>query len=220
MQFLRPISVSLAVAMLTAIAVYIGSYLIYPVSGIDIEGARMLPKSEVWQAVPGHTSLVTLNANLLESRLKSNPWVKGVKVNKDWSSGIVTVEVKERRPFVSGELDGRKVVYSAGGTRIPNLGGTGMKSVPLDQKRLEEILRAGRTLKDNGVAVDSIVGVGSYGIEATVDGRKILFAGRIRPAQANALPKLMSSNPRVSSFDLRSPERIVVGGRAGGEASG
>lgn len=220
MQFLRPISISLAVATLTAIIVYIGSYLIFPVSGVDVEGARMVPKSEVWQAIPGHTSLVTLNAELLENRLKSNPWVKGADVNKDWSSGIVTVEVKERRPFLSGELEGRKVVYSAGGVEIPSLGGTGIESVPLDPKRLEEILSAGKTLQDNGVAVESIVGVGPYGVEATVDGRKILFSERIRPSQANALPELMSNNPQVSSFDLRSPERIIVEGQAGGETSG
>ena len=68
MQFLRPISISLAAAVLTAIVVYIGSYLIYPVSGIDVEGARMVPKSEVWQAVPNRTSLVTLNTKLLGDR--------------------------------------------------------------------------------------------------------------------------------------------------------
>ena len=220
MQFIRPISISLSVAILTAIVVYIGSYLIFPVSGIEVKGARMLPKSEVWQAVPGHASLVTLNAKLLEERLKSNSWVESVGVNRDWSSGIVTVEVKERRAFLNGEIEGRKVVYATDGAKIPSLGGIGMKSVPLDEKRVEEILKAGKTLKNNDVTVESIVGAGPYGIEATVDGKKILFAGEIRPDQARALPKLMSNNPQVPSFDLRSPQRIVVGGRADGESSG
>lgn len=220
MQFLRPISISLAVAVLTAIVVYIGSYLIFPVSGIEVEGAHMLPKSEVWQAVPDHTSLVTLNANLLKDRLKSNSWVKSASVNKDWSSGIVTVEVKERRAFVKGEIKGRRVVYAPDGTQVPGLGGIGMKTVPLDQKQLEDILRAGRTLNNNGVTVESIVGAGPAGVQAAVDGKKILFAEEIRPAQAQALPTLMSNNPKVWSFDLRSPERVVIEGRTGGEESG
>ena len=220
MQFLRPISISLAVAVLTAIVVYIFSYLIFPVSGIDVEGARMLPKSEVWQAVPDRASMVTLNVTLLKKRIESNSWVKGVDVNRDWASGIVRVKVEERRPFVSGKLDGRKLVYAADGTRIPRLGGAGLKSVPLDQRRLEEILKAGKTLEKNGVAVDSISGAGAYGIEATVEGRKVLFTGEVGAEQARALPGLMSSHPEVRSFDLRSPERIVVKDRPAAESSG
>lgn len=220
MQFLRPISISLAVAMLTAITVYIVSYLIYPVSGINVEGARMLPKSEVWQAVPDRASLVTLNVTLLEKRIESNLWVESANASRDWSSGIVTVKVEERRAFVRGELDGRKVVYAADGTQIPSLGGIGLKSMPLDRRRLEEILKAGKILEDNGVAVDSIVGAGASGIEATIEGRKVLFTGDVGAGQAQALPKLMSRHPEVRSFDLRSPERIVVEDRSVGESSG
>ncbi len=220
MRFLRPISISLAVAVLTAIAVYIVSYLIYPVSGINVEGARMLPKSEVWQAVPDRASMVTLNVTLLEKRIKSNPWVESVGVSKDWSSGIVTVKVEERRPLVSGELDGSKVVYAADGTRIPSLGGVGLNSVPLDRRRLEEILKAGKTLEDNGVTVDSITGAGAYGIKAVVEGREVVFTGDVGARQAQALPRLMSRYPEVRSFDLRSPERVVVEDRLAGESSG
>ncbi len=220
MQFLRPISISLAVAALTAITVYIVSYLVYPISGIDVEGAHMLPKTEVWQAVPDRTSLVTLNATLLEKRLKSNPWVESVDVSRDWASGIVTVKVEERRPILSGKMDGREVVYAADGTEIPRLGGVGLKSVALDQRRLEEILKAGKTLKNNGVAVDSIIGAGAYGVEAMVDGRRVVFAEEVGAQQARALPKLMSLYPQVPRFDLRSPERIVVEDQAAGEPSG
>ena len=180
----------------------------------------MLPKAEVWQAVPDRASLITLNTILLEDRLKSNPWVKSVGVSKDWASGIVTVEVEERDPFLSGEIDGRKVVYAADGTEISSLGGIGLKSLPLDRRRLEEILEAGETLEKSGVAVDSIVGLGAYGVEAVVEGRRVLFAGEVGVRQAQALPELMDRHPEVSRFDLRSPERIVVEDRPAGEPSG
>lgn len=220
MQFLRPISLSVAVAVLTAIVVYIVSYLAYPVSGIDVQGSRMLPKAEVWQAVPDRASLITLNETLLKERLKSNPWVKSVSISRDWKSGIVTVEVEERDPFLSGEIDGRKVAYATDGAEIPSLGGVGLKRVPLDPRRLEEILQVGKTLQDNGVTVDSISGVGAGGIEALVDGRKVLLAGDVGARQAQALPDLMSRHPEVTTFDLRSPERIVIQGRVAGEPSG
>ncbi|MDQ4106195.1 MAG: FtsQ-type POTRA domain-containing protein [Actinomycetota bacterium] len=219
MQILRPISISLAVAILTAITVYIVSYLIYPISGIQVEGARMLPKTEVWQAVPDRASLITLNATLLEERLKSNPWVKSARVSRDWSSGIVTVEVEERRPILSGEMEGRKVVYAADGTEIPRLGGGNLESMALDQRRLEEILAVGKTLENNGVVIDSITGVGAHGVEALVEGRQILFAGEVGVRQARALPELMSQHPQAPRFDLRSPERIVIEDRTAG-ASG
>lgn len=220
MQFIRPISISLAVAVLTAVVVYISSHLIYPVSGVNVEGVRMLPKTEVWQAVPDRASLITLNTTLLEDRLKSIPWVKSVGVSKDWSSGIVTVKVEERDPFLSGELEGREVVYAADGTEISSLGGTGLKSLPLDRRRLEEILAAGETLEKNGVSVDSIVGLGAHGVEAAVEGRRVLFAGEVGARQAQALSELMDRHPEVSRFDLRSPERIVIEDRPAGEPSG
>lgn len=220
MQILRPISISLAVAVLTAITVYIVSYLIYPISGIQVEGARMLPKTEVWQAVPDRASLITLNAALLEDRLKSNPWVKSASVFRDWSSGIVTVKVEERRPILSGEIDGRRVVYAADGTEIPRLGGGSLESMALDQRRLEEILTVGKTLESNGVVVDSITGAGAHGVEALVEGRRILFAGKVGARQARALPELMARHPQVPRFDLRSPQRIVIEDRTSGESSG
>ena len=220
MQVLRPISISLAVAVLTAIAVYIVSYLLYPVSGIEVEGAKMVPKTEVWQAVPDRASLVTLNATLLKDRLKSNPWIESVGISRNWKSGIVTVEVEERCPFLNGTLDGRKVVYAADGTEIPSLGGIGLERVPLDRKRLEEILEAGQTLEDNGVTVDSVTGVGAYGIEASVDGRKVVLASDVGAGQARALSGLMARRPEAPAFDLRSPERIVIEERSARGSSG
>ena len=141
-------------------------------------------------------------------------------MNKDWSSGIVTVKVEERSPFVSGELEGRRFVYSADGTKVPGLGGIGMESVPLDPKRLEEILSAGRTLEENGVAIDSIVGVGPYGVEATVDGRKIIFAEEVRLHRPTHYQNLCSITHKYRVLICGSPERIVVEGRADGKASG
>ncbi len=209
-KFLRPICVSLAVAVLTAILVYIVAYLVYPVTGVKVQGARMVPETQVWNSVPDRASLLTLNTTLLERRLGANPWVKGVKVLKDWQSGIVTVEVEERRPFLSGEVDGRKAVFAADGTELPRLGGADLLGIETNEERLESILSSGQTLEKNGVAAESITGLSPGGVEALVDGRRVIFSDEVRAGQAATLPEVMRQNPDAPVFDLRSPERIVV----------
>lgn len=213
---LRPVCLSLAVAALTAVIVYIGAYLAYPVTGVQVEGARMLPETQVLNSVSDRASLLTLNRELLERRLKSNPWVEDAAVLKDWKSGIVTVEVEERRPILKSEVGGREVVYAADGTELPRLGGANLPVVGLNEKRLEKVLSSGSTLEKNGAAVDSIVGAGPGGIEARVEGRRVVFSGVVRDLQARGLPEIMRQNPDAPGFDLRSPERIVVGGASNG----
>ncbi|CAN5726041.1 hypothetical protein BH24ACT22_BH24ACT22_17630 [soil metagenome] len=210
-QLLRPISLSLAAAALTAIVVYIGAYLAYPVTGIHVEGTRMLPETKVWGAVPNHASLLTLNSKLLERRLESNAWVEGAEVLKDWQSGIVTVEVEERRPVLKGRVDGRQAVFAADGTELPRLGGADLPGIELNEKRLESILDSGQILEKNGSTVEYIEGVGPGGVEALVDSRRVVFSGVVRPGQAETLRGIMEQNPDAGSFDLRSPERIIVG---------
>lgn len=211
-QALRPVCVSVAVAILTAITVYIASYLIYPVTGVEVEGARMMPETEVWSAIPDRASLLTLNAGLLERRLESNPWVEGAEVSKDQQSGIVTVEVQERSPVLKVDVGNREAVFAADGTELPGLGGAGLKSLSLDENRLEDILRAGKTLEENGMKVGSVEAVGAGGIEAAIDGRRVLLSGEVGVEQARALSEIMEQNPEAEVFDLRSPERVVVRG--------
>jgi cell division protein FtsQ len=199
------------VALLTAFVALTVSYLLFPVTGVEVEGARMFPESEAWEAFPEHASLLLLNLDALERRIESNPWVKGAKVLKDWESGIVTVEVEERRPVLDGDLGGRRIVLSADGTELPGLGGTGLERIEIDEVQLEEILRVSRVLEDNGVMLDSVDGVGAKGVNATVEGRSVLFAENVSVGQALALEGLIEEHTDAPYFDLRTPERVVVG---------
>ena len=79
--FLRSISISAAVAVLTTVAILLVAYLVAPVAGLRVEGARMFPETEAWNAVPEHASLLTLNTEMLERRVESNPWVEGAEVS-------------------------------------------------------------------------------------------------------------------------------------------
>ena len=210
-RLLRPICLAVAVAILTAITVYILSYLAYPVTGVEIENARMLPETEVWDAVPDHASLLTLNSNLLENRLKTNPWVKGVEVSKNWKSGIVSVKVEERHPMLKGEVDGQEVVFSGDGSELPKLGGVELERVEVGENRLRDILNVTRSIEKNGSSVGLISGVDPRGVTAMVNGRRVIFSKDVGKLQARALPRLMEQNPDAPVFDLRSPGRVVVG---------
>ena len=210
-EVLRSLSIAVAVAALTAATIYMGAYLAYPVTGIQVQGARMFPETLAWEAVPDRASLLTLNPALLESKVKSNAWVQSVEVRKNRGSGIVTVEVEERIAVLNAKIEGREAVFAADGTELPGLGGVDLEQVEMSEDRLEGILRAGRVLESNGVALESVDGVGAGGIEATVEGRPVILAGAISEAQVKALPGIMSENPEAPRFDLRSPERVVVG---------
>jgi cell division septal protein FtsQ len=204
-----------AAAALTTVTVLIVSYLCLPVTGLQVVGARMFPESEAWNAVPDHASLLTLNTASLEREVESNPWVESAIVTKDWESGIVTVQVEERRAVLDAEVDGRRVILAADGEELPGLGGASLGRVGLDEDQLEEVLEFARTLESNGVRLDSVNKAGPGGIEATVEGRRVVFSGGVGGEQARALKGIMSDHSGAGIFDLRSPQRVVVGGPEG-----
>ena len=206
-----PVAISAAAAVLTALVALAVSYLFFPVTGLEVKGARMFPESEAWEAMPEHASLLSLNTDALESRIESNPWVKGVEVIKDWESGIVTVQVEERKAVLDGDFDGGRIVLAADGTKLPGLGGASLARVGIDDEvQLEEISRVGKVLEESGVVLDSIDAINAGGVEATVEGRRVLFAGEVGEGQALVLKGLMEERPGASYFDLRSPERVVT----------
>lgn len=216
LKLLKAVVLSVVVAVLTATAAVVLSYLLFPVTGVEVSGARMFPESIAWEAVPSHASLLSLNAASIEKEVESNPWVKDATVLKDWDSGIVTVEVQEREAVLNGDLDGRRIVLAADGTELPGLGGAAIARVELDETRLEDIVRVSEVLEENGVALGSVDGAGAGGFEATVEDRRVLFAGDVGDGQARALTGFMEEHPEAPRFDLRSPERIVAGAESGG----
>jgi hypothetical protein len=219
-NLLRAISISVAVAALTTVTVFVLSYLILPVAGVQVIGARMFPESEAWNAVPARISLLTLNTASLEREVESDPWVKSAVVTRDWESGIVTVQVEERRAILDAEVDGERTILAEDGTELPGLGGASLGRIELDEDQLGEILEFARVLESNGVRLDSVDEAGPGGIEATVEGRRVVFSGGVGAGQARALEEIMIEHPGARIYDLRSQERVVVGGPSNGGADG
>jgi POTRA domain, FtsQ-type len=219
-NLLRAFLISAAVAALTSATVFVISYLSAPVAGVQVIGARMFPELVAWNAIPNRASLLTLNADTLQEKIESNPWVEGAMVTKNWDSGIVTVQVEERRAVLDAEVDGRRTILAADGTRLPGLGGADLERVELDEDLLGEVVEFARVLDSNSVRLDSIDEAGPGGIEATVDGRRVVFSGDISAGQARVLEGVMAEHPDAEIFDLRSPQRVVVGGSSNAGADG
>ncbi len=218
-RVVRALCISVAVAALTASAVSISAYLLYPVAGMEIEGSRMFPEKEARQEVPDGASLLLLDASGLQRKVESNPWVKSAEVTKDWGSDIVRVQVEERRAVLKGELGDQEVVLAQDGTRLPGLGGASLPRVRLDEHRLERIVEAQRVLDRNGVEVEAFREVDAGGVEVAAghegaESRPVVFSGEVSDSQARALRNLLRDEPEAPYFDLRSPQRVVVGGGA------
>ena len=203
--------ISVAVALATGVTVLVIAYLSFPVTGVRVEGARMYDESEVVNAVPSHASLLTLNTKMLKDKVESNPWVQGAKVNENWKSDIVTVQVEECRPMLYANVNGREIILSSDGKELPGLGGARLTKVELDRDQVGEILEFAKTLQRAGVRLDSVDGAGAEGIRATVEGRPVIFSRDVNDNQARALKNIMPQHPDASVFDLRSPDRVVVG---------
>lgn len=207
---LRAILLSLIAAVVTTAAVVVVTYLSFPVTGIRVEGATMYPESDAWDAVSKHASLLTLNEEKLERRVEANPWVEGAEVLEDSESGIVTVEVEERRPVLDAEVEGQRRTLALDGGALPGLGGTSLQRVELDEDQVGDVLRVGRVFKAGGLRMESVDDAGPGGIAATVDGRRVVFAEEVSEAQVRALGDVMGRWREPVVFDLRSPGRVVA----------
>lgn len=207
---LRSILISLAVAVVTTVVVVVVAYLSFPVTGIRVEGATMYPESDAWDAVSQHASLLTLNEERLERRIESNPWVQSAEVLENPTSGIVTVEVEERRPVLDVEVGGERRTLAVDGEVLPGLGGVSLARLELNEDQVGDVLRIGRVLREGGLRMESVDEAGPGGIAATVEGRRVVFAGDVSGEQARALDEVMGRWPEPAVFDLRSAERVVV----------
>ncbi|BBL78949.1 hypothetical protein RxyAA322_08030 [Rubrobacter xylanophilus] len=207
----RALVVSAAAALLTFLLLHLAARLVMPISGVEVSGTHVYPEGAAREAVPEGESLLTLNARAVEQQLESNPWVKSVRVRKDWRSGIVAIEVEERRPVLKAEVEGRSVVLALDGTELPGTGGRQLRRVELDRDRVRDVLEAARTLESEGLRFGGLREAGPGGFAAEVEGRRVVFGERLSPEQARALGEIMRRHPEAPYFDLRSPGRVVVG---------
>jgi cell division protein FtsQ len=121
---------------------------------------------------------------------------------------------------LDADVEGRRVIVAAGGAELPGLGGADLERVELDEDLLGEVLEFARVLESNGIRLDAVDEAGPGGIEATVEGRRVVFSGGVGDEQVRTLEEIMGEHPDAPIFDLRSPQRVVVGGPSNGGADG
>lgn len=176
----------------------------------------MYSESDAWSAVSDHASLLTLNEERLERKVEADLWVEGAEVTENTESGIVTVQVEERRAVLDAEVSGERRILASDGTELPGPGGADLRRVRMDEDQVQDVLRFGRVLREEGLRVDRVEKVGAAGFEATVEGRRVRFSDGVSAEQARALREVVDRHPGTAALDLRSPERIVVASGSGG----
>jgi hypothetical protein len=209
---LGALALSALVAALTTLLVFTLSYLVFPVSEVRLEGARMLPESRVKELVGERASLLTLNTGALERRVESDPWVYSARVSKNWDSSIVTVEVEERTAILRAVVEGRERFYSADGVELPGAGGARLPELRLERWQVEEILGVVGVLEEGGVRIRAVESAGAGGVFVSLgSGQRAVLSGGVSEEQVAALREIMASYPGAEYFDLRSPGRVIVG---------
>lgn len=204
---------------MTAACVFASAYLLFPLNGIQVKGAVMFQRSELSDFDSRGSSLLTLNSSALEKTVLEDPWVSDVSVEKNWSDNVAVVKVEERKPILMAKIDGEEVVFAPDGEELPGEGTVDLDPVEVEWYEVDGILRAVRTMRESGARVGSVEGYGVEGIEATVEGYKVIFSEDVGPEQARALRGVIAANPQASGFDLRSPGRVVVSGDPGDSAA-
>jgi hypothetical protein len=112
----------MAVAALSALSLLLwggfaiaNSSLFYP-EEVEVQGLRFLNSDELKEAaqVDPESSVITMDTDAIEARLRTNPWISNVSVSTSFPSGV-QIEVTERTPAIRVETDGPDWVASSDG---------------------------------------------------------------------------------------------------------
>lgn len=143
----RVAAVALLVGAAVAGVVWLYRSDVFKVTEIDVTGAKRLSADQVkgLAAVPKDATLLDAPLESIEKRVKSSPWVAGVKVTRDFPHTL-RIAVEERKPFAGIEVgrvaylvDDQGVVLvaePATSTLLPLIKALPLESRPLPSQRL------------------------------------------------------------------------------------
>jgi len=95
---------------------------------ISVQGARFLNQDDIKKIadIAPNSSVITLDSTAVEDRLRENPWVSTAAVSTHLPRSI-SIEVSERTPAISVEVEGVKWVASSDGRWLGTLDAEGSK---------------------------------------------------------------------------------------------
>jgi len=195
------------------------------VNDIQVSGNYHLSKADVIKSldINRETSLLTLELNIVEARLKSNPWIKEVSIRKQMPDTLM-IRMKEADPKALLYLNGNAFLVEEEGNMLEEVINEGTAFLPVirsdssekNKKGVKEALQLIDALNKKGIlssreSVEIILN--SYGPDMVVDGAviKVGYGNYMEKlARWEELEPQVSKLGPASYIDLRFRDRVIV----------
>jgi len=195
------------------------------VNDIEVAGNYHLSKADVMKSlnINRETSLLTLELNIIEARLRSNPWIKEVSLRKQMPDTLM-IRIKEAEPKALLYLNGSAFLIEEEGNMLEEVMNEGAAFLPVirsdsaekNKKGLQEALLLVDALNKKGIlsSRESVeIRLNSYGPDMVVDGTVIKVGyGNYEEklARWEELEPEVSKLGQTSYIDLRFRDRVIV----------
>jgi cell division septal protein FtsQ len=223
-KFLSP-PLLITVVTLLALAYLLGWSSFFSVKGVEISGA---PTPAVQVAIEKQSQvavgqqLARVNPQSAARKIEKSPWIKDVKISRDWLSGVVRIEVTPREPlafFNSDQVPGQTIdedgqLFSLPGYTNPDLALISAKS-PESALKANELFTQ---LPENFRAqITSMLATSSntFTLNCIINGREIRIRWgdnqdmALKISVINKLLKL-PENKRINLIDVVAPYAPIV----------
>lgn len=225
--YLKGAAVILSIAILIlgiAFAVNLSAHNLN-VNDIQVSGNYHLSKADVIRSlnINRETSLLTLELNVVEARLRSNPWIKEVSLRKQMPDTLM-IRIKEAAPKALLYLKGSAFLVEEEGNMLEEVINEGTAFLPVirnesaenNKKGIMEALQLIDALNKKGIlsSRESVeIMLNSYGPDMVVDGSviKVGYGNYMEKlARWEELEPQVSKLGPTSYIDLRFRDRVIV----------
>ncbi len=195
------------------------------VNDIQVSGNYHLSKADVIKNlnINKETSLLTLQLNIVEARLRSNPWIKEVSLRKQMPDTLM-IRIKEAAPKALLYLKGSAFLVEEEGNMLEEVMDESTAFLPVirsesaenNKKGVMEALQLIDALDKKGIlsSRESVeIRLNSYGPDMVVDGAviKVGYGNYMEKlARWEELEPQVSKLGPTSYIDLRFRDRVIV----------
>lgn len=195
------------------------------VNDIQVSGNYHLSKADVIKDlnINRDTSLLTLELNIVDARLRSNFWIKEVSLRKQMPDTLM-IRIKEAAPKALLYLNGRAFLVEEEGNMLEEVMDEGTAFLPVirsesaekNKKGIQEALQLIDALDKKGIlsSRESVeIMINSYGPDMVVDGSviKVGYGNYMEKlARWEELEPEVAKLGPTSYIDLRFRDRVIV----------
>jgi cell division septal protein FtsQ len=195
------------------------------VSDIEVSGNYHLSKDDVIRSlnINRGANLLTLELNVVEARLKSNPWIKDVSLRKQMPDTLM-IRIKEAEPKALLYQNNSTYLVEEEGNMLEQVMSEGTAFLPVirsdntenNKKGIQEAIQLIEALNKKGILArkESVeIRLNSYGPDMVVDGSiiKVGYGDYMdKLARWEELEPEVTKLGQTSYIDLRFRDRVIV----------